>query len=267
LTAKTVIAPHSSRENGHPGPDDDTEPPSRTKRTAFAAIALLALAGLIALGVWQIQRRSWKLALIERVEQRIHAVPVPPPTRPLWPSITAAAYEYLPVRAAGVFLHDLETQVQASTVHGAGVWVITPLRAADGSVILVNRGFAPLDRRDPATRRAGSPPGEVTVTGLLRLSEPGGGFLRNNDPAADRWHSRDVAAIASARGLEQVAPYFIDADATPNPAGIPIGGLTVVGFRNHHLLYAATWFTLAAALGGAMVHTARTEVRRRRPSS
>ena len=44
------------------------------------------------------------------------------------------------------------------------------------------------------------------------MTEPGGGFLRRNDPAAGRWHSRDVRAIAAARGLDEVAPYFIDAE-------------------------------------------------------
>ena len=84
---------------------------------------------------------------------------------------------------------------------------------------------------DPAARA--SPRGPVTVTGLLRITEPGGGFLRRNDPAAGRWYSRDVAAIAAARGLETVAPYFIDADATPNPGGLPVGGLTVVTLPQH----------------------------------
>ena len=51
-----------------------------------------------------------------------------------------------------------------------------------GFTILVNRGFVPQDRRDPATRPDGQIPGEVAVTGLLRLTEPGGGFLRANDP-------------------------------------------------------------------------------------
>ncbi|MBC7495877.1 MAG: SURF1 family protein, partial [Sphingomonadaceae bacterium] len=75
--------------------------------------------------------------------------------------------------------------------------------------------------------------------------EPGGGFLRNNDSRADRWYSRDVAAIASARGIEDAAPYFIDADATRNLGGLPLGGLTVVTFRNAHLVYSLTWFALA----------------------
>ena len=76
------------------------------------------------------------------------------------------------------------------------------------------------------------------------MTEPGGGFLRANDPAANRWYSRDVAAIAAARGLGRTAPYFVDADAAPNPGGLPVGGLTVVKFPDNHLVYALTWFAL-----------------------
>ncbi|MGX7876913.1 SURF1 family cytochrome oxidase biogenesis protein [Mesorhizobium sp. ORM6] len=84
------------------------------------------------------------------------------------------------------------------------------------------------------------------------MSEPGGGFLRNNDAAGNRWYSRDVAAIATARGLtDNVAPYFVDAE-TSGTGGWPRGGLTVVNFRNSHLVYALTWFTLAAMLAAAL---------------
>jgi surfeit locus 1 family protein len=165
-----------------------------------------------------------------------------------WPQVSAARDEYRPVRATGVFLHDRETLVQAVTEQGPGYWVITPLRGPDATVVLVNRGFVPPEHRDAATRAAGNPPGEVAVTGLLRVTEPGGTLLRHNDPAMDRWYSRDVEAIAAARHLGSVAPYFIDAAAAPAGAdagAAPVGGLTVLAFSNNHLSYALTWFALA----------------------
>lgn len=193
------------------------------------------------------ERRAWKLDLIDRVAARIHAAPSPLPAFTRDPRDD----EYRRVRATGRFDHARETLTQAVTERGPGFWVLTPLRTPQGTV-LVNRGFVPSDRRMAASRAAGQVAGVVRVTGLLRRSEPGGGFLRANDPAADRWHSRDVAAIARAKGLGATAPYFVDADATPNPGGYPIGGLTVVRFANSHLVYALTWFGLAAlSLGGA----------------
>jgi surfeit locus 1 family protein len=133
--------------------------------------------------------------------------------------------------------------------------VLTPLRRDDGTLVLVNRGFVPLERRDASTRRDGKPQGQVEITGLLRVTEPKGGFLRTNVPEHNRWYSRDVAAIAAARGLDHFAPFFVDADAGSQSDGGPIGGLSVISFPNHHLIYALTWFTLAFMLAGRLVVT------------
>jgi len=231
----------------------------------IAAVASATLFG--ALGVWQVKRLSWKLDLIERVDRRIGAEPVAAPAHDAWGSLTAASSEYQPVRISGRFLHDRETLVQAVGDLGRGYWVLTPLKSTQGFTVLVNRGFVAPDRRDPATRAQGALGGDVTVTGLLRLPEPGGAFLRKNDPAANRWYSRDVAAIASARGLGETAPYFIDADASPNPGGWPVGGLTRVTFTNNHLVYAVTWFTLSLmALAGGF-YVLSDWRRRRRPAA
>ncbi len=210
------------------------------KRALLIALALAATIGFVALGVWQVERRAWKLDLIAQVEAGTRAAPLVVPR----PGVDAQASEYRRVTATGSFLHDRETLVQALTERGAGFWVLTPLRTPRG-VVLINRGFVLPERRDPATRATGQAAGPVTVTGLLRASEPKGGFLRTNDPAGDRWYSRDVPAIAAARGIGRAAPFFIDADATPNPGGWPVGGLTVLRFNNNHLVYALTWFGLA----------------------
>lgn len=224
-------------------------------RFVLGAAILCAIAGFLALGVWQVERRAWKLDLIAQVEARLRADPIAAPGPAGWPGISRED-AYTRVRASGRYLHDHEVAVQAVTELGPGHWILTPFETSDFTV-LVNRGFVPSDRRDPRTRLAGQSPGEAVATGLLRLSEPGGGFLRRNDPVAGRWHSRDVAAIAEAEGLGEVAPYFIDADATPNPGGFPVGGLTVVNFRNTHLAYALTWFALAAGLAVATVLASR----------
>lgn len=237
---------------------DAASSPRGRRRVILVALGLatILVAGLfLFLGTWQVQRRAWKHDLIARVDARIHAAPVPAPARPDWPGIDASSDSYRRVVATGRFAHDRETLVQAVTELGGGFWVMTPLIGADGTAILINRGFVPPDRRDPGTREAGQTEGETSVVGLIRMSEPGGGFLRSNDPSGDRWFSRDVAAIAAARGLGPAAPYFIDADAAPVPGGHPLGGLTVVSFSDNHLVYALTWYVLAlmAMAGGFYV--------------
>jgi len=219
-------------------------------------ITLLLFPGFGALGVWQVPRLAWKRDLIARVDARIHAAPVPAPRA------ATRDDESRRVTTNGIFLHDRSALVLASTVRGAGYWVLTPLRHPDGTILMVNRGFVPPDAKTHYDR----PNGPVQITGLIRLTEPGGGFLRANNPAADRWYSRDVAAIAAARGLSNAAPYFIDADARPNPDGWPRGGLTVIAFPNSHLVYALTWFGMALlTLVGYGVLARETRRRRSAP--
>jgi surfeit locus 1 family protein len=246
-------------------------------KAIVVALAVCFFVLFVALGTWQVKRRAWKLDLIARVEQRVHAPASPAPGPAQWPNVTAAADEYRHVTATGTFLDSSQTLVQAVTDLGAGYWVLSPLRQADGSVVLINRGFVPADDRGRVRPGTSAP---ASITGLLRITEPGGAFLRHNNPAANQWYSRDVQAIAAARGLSYVAPYFIDAEANrtdgnialpasppvgaeasahnvnaptaagPGPAGsgdtvAPTPGLTVIHFHNSHLVYAITWYTLA----------------------
>ena len=226
-----------------------------------AVMFAVLFAGFSALGVWQVQRLAWKQALIRQVDARIHAAPVaaPPPDQ----LVTRQADQYRRVVVSGRFDHQREALVKAVTDLGPGYWVLTPLETDRGFTVLINRGFVPSERQKPADRAAGQVEGQTTVVGLLRLTEPDGGFLRANDPAGDRWFSRYVAGIAKAKGVPgPVAPYFIDADATPNPGGWPRGGLTVVSFPNSHLIYALTWFGLALMSAAGFVLFAREEKRR-----
>lgn len=244
-------------------PVPDPGPRSSVVLGIWVVLLLVLTAILIALGTWQVNRLHWKLDLITRVDARVHAAPQPAPGPATWAAVDAAGYEYLHVRFTGTFLHDKETQVYAVTDLGPGYWVMTPIRSDDGTIVVVNRGFVPTDRRDPATRQQGEIPGSVTVTGLLRLTEPKGTLLRSNRPDDERWYSRDIAAMASARGIQNAAPYFIDADATPNPGNLPVGGLTQIVFPNSHLSYAITWYCLAAMTFGMTVYLVHSERRRR----
>lgn len=247
------------------------------KRWVLIGIAAVCAAGFIGLGVWQVERRGWKLALIERVEARVHAAPVAAPGPDDWRALTRENAEYRHVALAGRFLAGRETLVRAVTELGEGFWLMAPLETERGFTVLVNRGFVPkgwrdtdgqseqaaragdaaptnaegaAKTRDPTLPSAGAASSSaVTITGLLRITEPNGAFLRSNAPADNRWYSRDVEAIANAKHLSDAAPYFVDAEAAagtvPDAGHAPVPGLTVVHFRNSHLQYAITWFALA----------------------
>ncbi|MBS0216407.1 MAG: SURF1 family protein [Proteobacteria bacterium] len=212
------------------------------RRLIFLVALALAFCGFTALGAWQVQRLHWKHALIARVDARVHAEPVALPARNEWPRVSATRDEYRRVAVTGEYSRDHDTRVQAVTERGPGWWLLTPLREDDGDTVLVNRGFVPNDWKGDVA----PPAGRVRVVGLLRMSEPHGAFLRSNDAAHDRWYSRDVAAIAQARGIGEVAPWFVDAERDASAPEWPAGGMTVVRFRDQHLQYALTWFALAA---------------------
>lgn len=225
-----------------------------TIRIGFAGLLLMTAVAGIALGIWQIQRREWKHALIAAVADRAFADPVAAPGPAEWTRLSIDGDAYRRVTLSGTFDHRRETLVRAVTDAGSGYWVLTPL-ITNRFTVIVNRGFVPPDRKVRATRAMGNRAGVVRVTGLLRFSEPGGGFLRNNKPEADLWYSRDIAAIAQSRKLGATAPYFVDADKSPNVGGYPIAGLTVLRFSDNHMTYALTWFAIASGClwGFAMI--------------
>lgn len=232
---------------------------SRASLYVSTGAVLAALLILVGLGTWQMERLVWKQDLIATVNARIAQVPSRVPAPSEWARLTPAKDDYRPVFVTGVFDHAHETLIYAvmsdprGLYNGPGYWVITPLTETDGTVVLVNRGFIPQDRRDPSSRQAGQIEGSVTVTGMLRFAEDPSWFVPNNDPAHHAWYRRHPREIADALGLSAAAPFLIDADASPNPGGLPIGGQTRVTFPNRHLEYALTWYGLALALLGVYI--------------
>ena len=200
---------------------------------------------MIGLGVWQLERLAWKEALIANVQERTTAAPISLSEALALPPHQA---EYRRVRLHGRFDHADEVYLYAARIGQSGARVLTPIATPDGKRVLVDRGFVPDPMRDPATRAAAQLPGEVEVTGLLRLPAEPAMFTPPPNTGRRLWFVRDVPAMATAHGLNLTAPIVVEADATPNPGGYPLGGQTVVDFPNNHLSYAVTWFGLALAL-------------------
>ena len=211
--------------------------------TLFTGFVVLVCLGL---GVWQLDRLAWKRALIAERQAASQAAPVAAPGS----LAEARALEFRPVVIEGEFLHDKEIYLGAAapTRGRPGFHVLTPLRKPEGGIVFVNRGFITSELKDPAKRSAGQLSGTVRVSGLLRLPKGRPGWIvPDNRPDLNYWFWVDLPAMAAAAGLSNVAPFYIDADATPNPGGWPKGGVTPISLPNDHLQYAITWFSLAAA--------------------
>ncbi len=202
---------------------------------------------LCALGVWQLERLQWKLALIARVNGHMAAAPL---ALDRIIAMDVGEAQYRRVTLKGRFDHAREAYVFTTDAGEPVYHVLTPFTADDGRVLMVDRGEVPKEKLGPATRAAGNLAGETQVTGVWRVPDAPGAFTPPPDTAHRIWYARDLAGIATRNHLTLAAPVVIEADAAPNPGGWPKGGQTVVSFRNQHLSYAVTWFGLALGLLG-----------------
>jgi surfeit locus 1 family protein len=243
---------------------------SRAARRGLFVPALFTLVGLallIGLGVWQLERKAWKEALIESITRRMNAAPEPLPPPERWASLDAAHDEFTRVTFHAIFENDQEALVFAGAsafrpdTSGTGYWVFTPARLADGARVVINRGFVPEANKNPATRAAGLVNAPIDIVGVLRWPERGGLFTPAGEPTQNLWFARDHLAIAAAKDLRNVAPFYVEQEAPVPPGGLPQPGKITVNLPNNHLQYAITWFGLAAVLAGVFIAFARARRR------
>ncbi len=227
---------------------------------------VVALAILIALGNWQMDRLAWKEGLLATIEAGLSAEPGQLPDSDSWAGLNPEPLRYTPAKATGRFVHGAEVHVYISSIEGEpGYHVITPLELSEGGWLLVDRGFVPIRRKDASTRAQGQLEGEVTVTGILIAPDDANAFTPDPDLAKNVWYHRPIDRIAQLGDLSPVFPLMLDADTTENPGGYPVGGQTRLELKNPHLGYAMTWYGLAATLFAIWMafHIARGRIRLR----
>lgn len=235
----------------------NTVPTGRRFRPTLwmTVLTLAALGLLVTLGTWQLQRLHWKTDLIARIEARTTQPPVPLPPAP----DDVDAWDYRAVSVTGTLLHDRELHIGPRVAKGtdgltvSGIHVLTAMAVEGGGFVLVDRGFVPPDRRDPATRAQGQLAGTVTVVGIARVPGPRAAMQPDNDPARNQWFWFDMPAMAAAMGVPALHPLIVQAGPEPNPGGLPVGGRTEVRLTNNHLSYVLTWYGLALTLVGVYV--------------
>ncbi|TPP10202.1 SURF1 family protein [Rhizobium glycinendophyticum] len=216
----------------------------------------LAIAILLSLGTWQVNRLHWKESLLTAIDERSHAPAID--VSEIAARLAAGEeIDYRHATASGRFLHDKERHFLATFDGQSGFYLYTPLELADGRFLFVNRGFVPYDRKDAQTRPESLVEGQQTVTGLARarLNEKPSSLVPDNNEATNIFYWKDLTRMAASTGLpeDRVLPFFLDADATPVPGGLPKGGVTQVDLPNSHLQYAITWYGLAFALAAVTI--------------
>ncbi len=238
-----------------------SEPLARPQRGIIepTVLAICGIAILCGLGIWQLDRKVWKENLIAILTTRLERAPEALPPRESWPHLMPEGNEYTRVTFPAEFLPGQEALVYTPgsplrpDVKGPGYWVFAPAQLAGGSIVLVNRGFVPLDRKDPVSRPGGATQGIVEIVGVMRWPETRGLFTPADDVADNVWYVRDPKAMAAARNWATASPFYIDQESPVPTGGLPLPGKLTVALPDNHLQYAITWFSLALALAGVYV--------------
>ena len=210
--------------------------------TLFSVPVFIVLVGLC---IWQVQRLHWKEGLIAERESRVAAEPIGLPAV----GVDPAGLDYRRVRLEGSFLHDKELYLGARSMNGnPGYQILTPFALADGGLVLVDRGWVPVERKAPESRAEGQVAGPQTVEGIVRLP-PGQAWMQpDNEPGKNMWFFVDLPAMATVSGAQIRTDLYVDAGPAENPGKYPVGGQTRIEIPNDHLQYAITWGLLALAL-------------------
>ena len=235
-----------------------TSPLARRGGIGFALFTLVMVAIFVGLGVWQLQRRLEKHALIATLTERVALAPVLLPDVAQWPGLNPARDEFRRVTFTATYARAPDAMVYSAgsavreDIAGPGTWAFLPARLPGGETVVINTGFVEntmqqreVEDRAVAKLVSGEP---VTLTGYLRFPEHPGLLTPAENRDKRLWFVRDHEAMASALGWGRVAPFYIDLEAPVPPNGVPKPGPLTVHLRDEHMQYAITWFSLAVVV-------------------
>jgi surfeit locus 1 family protein len=199
---------------------------------------------LFSLTAWQLNRLEWKTGLIAQINNYAHQRALT-----AMPEDTSLLKDFAFARVAlsGTFLHEDEIHLAARYYNSQlGYHILTPLQLADGSLVLINRGWVHVDYKDPAKRQAGQVQGVQHIIGMIRLDNDRSFFTPENNPKTNIWFSRNIDDIIKATNLD-LYPAVVDALYDIPEGNMPIPSDGLIMMRNDHLQYALTWFLIGVS--------------------
>jgi surfeit locus 1 family protein len=228
------------------------------RHLGFGLFTLIMVAAFVGLGIWQLQRRMEKHALIAALTERLAAEPAPLPPASDWNALTPEKDEFRRVSFKATYRSGPDAMVFSAgsairdDVSGPGTWAFLPARLPGGETVVVNAGFVQNTMQDRAqqdravTRLVTGQAADLI--GYIRFPEKAGMLTPAENTTKRLWFARDTFEMSQALGWGQVAPFYIDLERPVPPSGIPSPGPLQVHLKDDHLQYAITWFTLAGAV-------------------
>lgn len=220
--------------------------------TPLFAVNAAVIVFLLALGHWQLARLAWKEGLIRQLENAISAnTPAVSLSEAEEKLANDPSGDYVRVNARGTFVNQQERYLFAARNGEPGWHLIVPFNTQDDNrLLLVDRGFVPHTKKEPASRPGSLVTGVVELQGFARKNRPKGFFTPGNDASRNIWYWPDpVELFASLPSLGQSVPFGYVVEALPSAGQYPWPKAELPDPRalpNNHLQYAITWFGLAA---------------------
>ena len=216
-------------------------------RIVSFCVILGAIATLLGLSAWQVQRLQWKAQIIEKLDEEYQKKPQDYVYN--FNALDKLKHEETPIRYGqikGTFLHE-DTMFFGPKPHNdkAGYHVVTPFKV-DRGIILVNRGWVSEADREKLSNKNPS----IALNGIMRKPE-WNRFTPNNNVVNDIWTKLDIEDIAQKKNIDPIAPVIFYAETKTDQRIIP----QIVKWypRNKHKQYAIFWFVMACALIGVLV--------------
>ena len=206
---------------------------------------------MVGFGTWQLQRLEWKEDLLIQIEKGLKAKPISLPKK----LTDIESVEYKRYNVSGIFQHQNEMHLFSTSKTGEpGYHIYTPLIRLNATPIIVNRGWVPEQFKINTTRSKGLIEGIITINGISRVSRQKTKFVPENNIDENRWYYASIEEMAGAASLDNVAPIYLDAEASSAHEGVwPRAGVTRVNLSNRHLEYVFTWYSFAAILLGIFI--------------
>jgi surfeit locus 1 family protein len=224
----------------------------RLKRTewAFLALACAVGAACLRLGLWQVSRLEERRERNVLIRDRLALEPV----TAMQAARLGDEVEFRPVTASGSFDPGHQIVLANRPRDGLpGVHLVTPLLLENGSAaLLVDRGWLPYDQAEEEQLEELAIPGQVTVRGLARLSQPQPilGIAADRLPATGMpplrsWRFLDIDSIQEQNPYPLLGFYLELTEPIPGHP-VPYPDPQIDLSDGSHLGYAIQWFAFAA---------------------
>ena len=199
----------------------------------FSIFVYIIILVLLSLGFWQLYRLSWKLDLINQIENSLKVEPIE--------LQNVEKKNYLRIKTSGQI--DFEKQIYLYNLNETGkpgFEVINPIKIGNENY-LINRGWISFDKKNKPEINIID---QKNIIGTLMLQSKSSSFKPKNEIDKNYWFTLDREDILkfTGRNFSKYIIYLNGSYENPRPK------LITAKISNNHKKYAITWFSMAISI-------------------